>query len=58
MRYAKQTWRVSLSIGMSHVTILYAIQVYQYFVIFHGIMNNPVQHTSVGLLVIILPLPF
>jgi hypothetical protein len=58
MMYAKQTWRVSLSIGMLHVTILCSIQVYQYFVMFHGITNNPVQYTSVGLLVIILSLPF
>jgi hypothetical protein len=34
--------RVCLSIGMSHVTILSAIQVHQFFVMFQGIMNNPV----------------
>jgi hypothetical protein len=27
---------------MSHVTILSAIQVHQFFVMFQGIMNNPV----------------
>jgi hypothetical protein len=37
-----QTWRVSLSIGMSHVTILCAIQVYRFFVMYQGIMNNRV----------------
>jgi hypothetical protein len=42
MRYAKQTWRASLSIDMSHVTILCAIEVYQLFVMCQGIMNNPV----------------
>jgi hypothetical protein len=39
---AQQTWRVSLSIGMLHVTILCAIQVYQFFVMCQGITNNRV----------------
>jgi hypothetical protein len=38
----KQTWRVSLSIGMLHVTILCAIQVYRFFVMCQEIMNNHV----------------
>jgi hypothetical protein len=43
-----QTWRVSLSIGMSHVTILCTIQVWRFFAMCQGIMNNPVcfQHSA------------
>jgi hypothetical protein len=37
-----QTWTVSLSIDMSHVAILCAIQVYRFFVLCQGIMNSRV----------------
>jgi hypothetical protein len=36
----KKTWKVSLSIGLTHVTILCAIQVYRFFVTCQGIMDN------------------
>jgi hypothetical protein len=42
-RYVQTTWRVFLSIGMSHITILCAILVYRFFVLCRGIMNNRVK---------------
>jgi len=38
----RETWIVSLSICMSHVTILPAIQEYRFHEMCPGIMNNPV----------------
>jgi hypothetical protein len=47
--HVKQTWRVSLSIGMSHGTILCAIQVYRFFVMCQGIINNCIwTHVSIS----------
>jgi hypothetical protein len=43
MRYAKKTSRVSLSVCMSHVTFLSAIQEYRFYEKCQGIMNNPVN---------------
>jgi hypothetical protein len=42
----KQTWKFSLPICRSRVTILFAIQVYRFYEMCHGIMNNPVQAIS------------
>jgi hypothetical protein len=36
----EKTWRVSLSICRSHITILSTIQVHQFYGMCQGIMNN------------------
>jgi hypothetical protein len=47
-----QTWKFSLSIGMWHVTVLCAIQVYQFFVMCQGIMPcMPCRGWTIGLMV-------
>ena len=48
MRYASKTWGFFLSIYSSHVTILSAIQVYRFYEMCQGFMNNPVQCTISG----------
>jgi hypothetical protein len=45
----KKIWRVSLSICRSHVTILSAIQVYPFYEICQGILNNPVYKLLIRL---------
>lgn len=38
----KTAWRISLSICRLHATFISAIEVYQFYEMYNGIMNNPV----------------
>jgi hypothetical protein len=52
IRYAKITWKVSLSVCRSHVTSLSAIEMYLFYEIGQGIMNNPVCTNTISLLAV------
>ena len=40
----KKTWRVSLCIGVRITVIRCVVYLLRIFKMFHGLMNNPVQH--------------
>ena len=48
VRYAKETWRFSVSICRSHVTIIYAIQLYRLCEMRQGIKNNRILRKALG----------